>query len=58
MVAKINVNSCAGCGSCIGKCPSRAISLNENDVSFVNEDECNDCGLCLDSCAHGAIAIE
>jgi Na+-translocating ferredoxin:NAD+ oxidoreductase RNF subunit RnfB len=58
MVAKINANSCAGCGSCIGRCPVRAISFNDNDVSSVNEDECNDCGVCLDICTRGAITIE
>lgn len=57
MVAKINANSCAGCGSCIGKCPARAISINDGDVSFVVEDKCNDCGVCLDTCIHGAITI-
>lgn len=56
-VAKINADFCAGCGSCIGECPANAISINENDVSYVVEDECTDCGLCLDACAHGAISI-
>jgi len=58
MVAKINADYCAGCGSCIGKCPERAISLNDNEVSFANEDKCNDCGECFDTCVHGAITIE
>ncbi|MPM93905.1 Electron transport complex subunit RsxB [bioreactor metagenome] len=57
MVAKINADSCAGCGSCIGECPAGAISINDSDVSFVIEDECTNCGLCLDICAHGAISI-
>jgi ferredoxin len=57
MVAKIDANSCAGCGSCIGKCPENAISFNDNEVSFVIEDKCNDCGSCLDVCAHGAIVL-
>lgn len=57
MVAKIDADSCAGCGSCIGECPANAISFNEYDVSFVIEDKCNDCGSCLDKCAHGAITI-
>lgn len=57
MVAKINADSCVGCGSCIGECPACAISINDDDVSFVIEDKCNDCGLCLDRCAHGAITI-
>lgn len=58
MAAKINANSCAGCGSCIGRCPARAISLNDNEVSDVDKVKCNDCGECLDTCPHGAITIE
>lgn len=58
MVARINANSCAGCGNCIGRCPARAISLNDDEVSFVDEVKCNDCGVCLDTCLHGAITIE
>ncbi|WP_410507116.1 4Fe-4S dicluster-binding protein [Methanosarcina hadiensis] len=57
MVVKINADFCACCGSCIGECPANAISINENDVSYVIEDECTDCGLCLDVCAHGAISM-
>lgn len=57
MVAKINAGFCAGCGNCIGECPARAISLNDNCVSFVTEDKCNNCGRCLDKCVHGAITI-
>jgi Fe-S-cluster-containing hydrogenase component 2 len=57
MVVKVNADTCVGCGSCIGKCPARAISLNDNDVSFVIKDKCDECGLCLDICAHGAITI-
>lgn len=57
MVAKINANSCEGCGNCIGECPACAISMNDDDVSFVIEDKCNDCGVCLNACVHGAITI-
>ncbi len=57
MVVKVNADTCVGCGSCIGECPARAISLNDNDVSFVMKDKCDECGICLDICAHGAITI-
>jgi ferredoxin len=57
MAAKIDPDSCVGCGSCISECPACAIYINDNDVSFVVEDKCDDCSLCLDACAHGAITI-
>ncbi len=58
MAAKINVDSCIGCGSCIDECPAAAICLNDDDIACVNEDECLDCGACEDICPNGAITIE
>jgi NAD-dependent dihydropyrimidine dehydrogenase PreA subunit len=58
MVAKINEDSCTGCGSCIDECPAAAISLNEKDKAFVNVDECLECGACEDTCPNGAITLE
>ena len=40
MVAKINADSCTGCGSCIDECPAAAIFLNDDDIACVtHEDE-------------------
>lgn len=58
MVAKINADSCTGCGSCIDECPAAAISLNEDDIACVNEDDCLSCGVCEDACPNKAITIE
>jgi NAD-dependent dihydropyrimidine dehydrogenase PreA subunit len=57
MVAKINADSCTGCGSCIDECPAAAICLND-DIACVNKDECLDCGACEDTCPNGAVTIE
>jgi NAD-dependent dihydropyrimidine dehydrogenase PreA subunit len=57
MAAKINADSCTGCGSCIDECPAAAINLNDNDIAYVNENECLDCGACEDTCPNKAISI-
>ncbi|MGP8320675.1 MAG: 4Fe-4S binding protein [Methanosarcinaceae archaeon] len=58
MVAKINVDECVGCGTCVDECPTGAISMNDNDIAVVNADECTDCGACIDACPTEAIVVE
>ncbi|WP_292382029.1 4Fe-4S binding protein [Methanosarcina sp. UBA289] len=57
MVAKVDADSCTGCGTCVDECPAAAISLND-DIAVVDENECLDCGACEDACPNNAITIE
>lgn len=45
---------CTGCGTCVGICPERAVSMVEQIWGglrpHVNEELCKDCGLCLKIC--------
>jgi len=50
----INQEDCAGCGSCIGNCPNRAIVRRDEKV-FITA-MCSDCGACLSCCSVGAIS--
>jgi uncharacterized protein (DUF169 family)/NAD-dependent dihydropyrimidine dehydrogenase PreA subunit len=50
----INQEDCAGCGSCIGNCPNRAIVRRDEKVIIT--DMCSDCGTCVSCCAVGAIS--
>ena len=49
MAYRINADKCLGCGSCIPKCPVKAISLQDG-VSVINEKECFECGSCVYTC--------
>ena len=50
-------DDCVACGTCIGECPSGAIS--EGDTQYtIDPDVCVDCGTCADVCPSGAIAPE
>lgn len=48
---------CYGCGVCVSACPTKIISLRQNDDGFfqpiIDElDSCIKCGLCLKTCAY------
>lgn len=57
MTAKVNANSCTGCGACVDECPAAAITLVD-DIAVVEEGDCLDCGVCEDACPNGAISLE
>lgn len=46
-------DKCVGCGRCVEVCPSKAISLLENDglvKAVTNREVCTDCGECVSAC--------
>ncbi len=58
ITASIDQEFCAGCKMCIGGCPFKAITFNEDaKVSTVNQAVCKGCGTCGAICPSGAIAI-
>jgi NAD-dependent dihydropyrimidine dehydrogenase PreA subunit len=44
---------CVACGTCIGECPTGAIS--EGDIYKIDPNTCIDCGTCASACPMGAI---
>jgi ferredoxin len=52
---KIDVNTCVGCGSCIGACPVEAIEFKDGKA-VINQDICVKCGTCVGSCPVNAIS--
>jgi NAD-dependent dihydropyrimidine dehydrogenase PreA subunit len=55
-MAYVISNECTACGTCIGECPSEAIS--EGDIYKIDPDTCIDCGACADVCPVEAISAE
>ncbi len=56
MAVKINLDTCIGCGACVGVCPVSALSMNEDGKSVCDEGTCIDCGACVGSCPVEAIS--
>lgn len=55
MPVKINLDTCIGCGACVGVCPVEALSMNDEGKSVCDEGLCIDCGACVDVCPTAAI---
>ena len=56
MPAKVNKDTCIGCGACVGVCPVEAIKLEDDGKAVVDEGVCIDCGACVATCPVGAIS--
>lgn len=54
----IDPEACTGCGICVERCPTDAISLNEAGWAQRDESACLGCGVCSRFCPEGAIALK
>lgn len=56
-LSKIDGAACIGCGTCVERCPTDAISLNEENKAERVEDYCIGCGICAHFCPENAISL-
>lgn len=55
-IARVDIDVCTGCGSCVGICAYGALELDEKEnVAKVNDVVCEGCGACAATCPSGAI---
>jgi len=55
-IARINIEHCIGCGTCVEVCPIEASSLR-NEIAKINETKCLGCGICAQQCPENAIQL-
>lgn len=51
----INAEKCKGCGKCVKKCPTEAITGELKQPHTIDQDKCIKCGACAQSCKFGAV---
>ena len=56
-IAKFNEDICKGCGTCVEKCHTTAIELNENNKAELTGEFCIGCGVCAYFCPENAISM-
>jgi len=57
MTAKVDIDKCTGCETCVDECPAVAITI-EKEKAKVDKDLCVDCESCIDVCPSEAISME
>ncbi len=54
---EIDLNKCVGCGTCVEKCFTGALSVADG-VSIRNDALCRGCGICATVCPEGAVTVK
>ncbi|MBA4251699.1 MAG: NADH-quinone oxidoreductase subunit F [Chlorobiaceae bacterium] len=57
LIPHIDEVLCKGCGVCIKKCPTNAITGNKKEVHVINESLCIKCMACVDACRLNAVLV-
>ncbi len=54
----IDQQACSGCETCVGWCPTDAISMNDEGLAQREESACLGCGVCSRFCPEEAISLQ
>lgn len=57
LTPQIDEDKCKGCGLCIKKCPTGAITGNKKEVHVINESLCIKCMACVEACRLNAVEV-
>ena len=57
-LSEIDSDLCTGCGTCVDRCPTDAISLNTENLAQRDAEACLGCGICARFCPEEAISLK
>lgn len=57
LIPHIIEEKCKGCGVCMKKCPTGAITGNKKEVHIINESLCIKCMACVEACRLNAVEV-
>lgn len=53
-----NSETCIDCGKCAERCPTKAMTVNDQNDIFFDRDKCFGCGLCVTTCPTDSLILE
>jgi len=56
VVPEIDSEKCTGCGDCVEKCPTHAVTLVDGKSIIVRPEDCDYCTECEVLCPSGAVS--
>lgn len=56
-ISQVNQDLCVGCGTCVEKCPTGSLELNDDGKSQKVGERCIGCGICAAFCPENAISL-
>jgi Na+-translocating ferredoxin:NAD+ oxidoreductase subunit B len=56
--AVLDRSVCAGCGTCVDRCQTKALTTDQDGLAVLNPDRCIGCGLCVTTCPSDALALQ
>jgi len=56
--AVLDREACSGCETCVDRCQTNALAMDDDGLAVLNPDRCIGCGLCVITCPEEALHLQ